>query len=134
MGIDMDCAQCAARVAAFRDGDLEGDEADDVAEHLELCPACCALLDDDPAVEPPAIAPVEWDRRWDAIQTAVLPEHRGRAAAARLVRFLIPLAATILAVTSAYTYAVVSRHVERTAPYAAEAGNEVALFGLTEDR
>jgi hypothetical protein len=132
MGIDMDCAQCAARVAAFRDGDLEGDEADDVAEHLEGCPACCALLDDDPAVEPPRIAPVEWGRRWDAIQSAVLPEQHGRAGAARLVRFLIPLAASILAVLSAYGYSVVTRHVERT--YHASSDDQVALFGLTEDR
>jgi len=58
--------------AALPDRDM-----DDLAEHLDACPTCAALLSDttanpaDPPIgETPTPTPAEWDRVWSAIESA----------------------------------------------------------------
>lgn len=126
------CNEVLERLSAFYDGELESGLADAVAAHLEGCEACgervaeIARLDAAArAPVPPAVAPAEWARCWEGIAAAVSGEEVGgevllsspavdRApseivlqageATARLVRRLIPLAASLLFALAAYGY------------------------------
>jgi hypothetical protein len=123
----MECDGHGEKIGAFFEGALEGEAADEVLEHVERCPACRARLEALESVgaplrvEPPAVAAVEWSARWTTIEAAIGAGGRragagsgvdevAAARTARLVRFLIPLAAAALISMGAYLYALVAEH------------------------
>ncbi len=152
------CPEFAERFVAFFDGELEGEAADEVAAHLDSCPACraaaeaTALLDAPLAAlgrppPPPAVAPAEWARCWEAIEAAVVAGSRARdpeiadsrevalvlAAdrAARLVRRLIPLAAAALLFLTFWGWTIQRAHADRHgAPPPPSIGADAAFGGF----
>ena len=83
------CAAIEGKLSAFFDGELEGDAADEVVAHLDVCERCRARLEgfdevDAPlrAIEPPAVAAGEWNRCWGVIEAAIATEARPEPAAA----------------------------------------------------
>jgi anti-sigma factor RsiW len=137
-----DCSTFRERLKPFLEGSLPPSDADGVAAHVEDCEACGEKLADlalgvgaarlpadpffrlaRPEVAPPPVTAAEWDRRWGAIAAAldldgVADEKIIRAGerASRLVRRLIPLAASVLVALCAYGYMVSAVHARERAP------------------
>jgi anti-sigma factor RsiW len=72
----MDCATLRERVAPLLDGELEPDELDEAAEHLERCEECAALVErlaEVPVELASSRVPIQPDF-WDAMDRALAAE------------------------------------------------------------
>jgi anti-sigma factor RsiW len=144
-----DCAAIKKHLAAFFDGELEGPAADEVAAHLDECARCRARLEDLEsidaplrAIDPPPVAAGEWSKCWGVIEAAIAAEpaespsvlpvspaarSSDQERAARLIRWLIPLAAAASIALASYSAVVLSAHESARAE---AQDREVALAGL----